>query len=847
MKTIMKLLSLLLCLELIVAPVAGSFVMTTNVWAQAKDCPAGQEYNSDLNRCTTKASVTSIKENVDTCRNIADEAVRKKCYTDNANNMANKEKEYNRKTGHLNENGGATAGNIASSAATIALPLLFLIKALKDSKKSNVSCKPASLMLMYGGGAALLLGEVVSFIQHKSNLKKMEEERKKMTVTENADNTDDNKMIASEAQSQAFELLAQNEDSIAKVAKTKMITYGVATGLFAVGAVMATIESFQYKKALLTPTQADSISTIQRVTCGQDPNSKNTATDKPITAENSSTKDDSTAGDDSKADKGKDGKDEGTSIESIIQIASVATPIATEVLKKKPEGSSAAPATNDKLPGTEETVDPQSCGEGQQWSASEGKCVQISAINLDDILNYKYKIKAAHNIKHAKSYPDMIQMMAEIESMGHENFSRTSYYEEAELNESLKEVSFVSEAAELISNLFISKAYAQREPVKASEIKSAPIVKPELKGELITAKAQAVNNAGKKVQGIMNKAVYLPAGRLITNGLLGTWMGIMTGHMAKQQKVSKERAELLRKMKSEFETQGGIATCSSADRTDPGKPVCYCFTSDNKPNPSTMNNKVCSMKLVGLNNNNNPQNNSPKVCVDQNMAADVNCSCRKNNSCLKVPTSFKMSGFTPGTFKMLSSATMGANDLLNGNTDVGSMDAGAIGANAARLKEIADKEIAKDPKAKKNSNNLAQSLMASTPGLAPAGAGFSSGSSPMPSSPAAAAAALDKEIQGAEEVKVNTAGAGGPTAAPTAVEEQPEFGLTDDQLAAQETEIAEVMKQDIDMGNSDINNGSKTNIFDVLSNRYQRSGMRRLFDEEGKTKADDAAKTDISQ
>jgi hypothetical protein len=54
------------------------------------------------------------------------------------------------------------------------------------------------------------------------------------------------------------------------------------------------------------------------------------------------------------------------------------------------------------------------------------------------------------------------------------------------------------------------------------------------------------------------------------------------------------------------------------------------------------------------------------------------------------------------------------------------------------------------------------------------------------------------------------------------------------------------MGQEMDMGNNDINSGENTNLFDVLSNRYKRSGMRRLFDEEGKTKADAPSNSDIA-
>ena len=42
------------------------------------------------------------------------------------------------------------------------------------------------------------------------------------------------------------------------------------------------------------------------------------------------------------------------------------------------------------------------------------------------------------------------------------------------------------------------------------------------------------------------------------------------------------------------------------------------------------------------------------------------------------------------------------------------------------------------------------------------------------------------------------------------------------------------MKNDFDYGGNEINDSSKTNIFEVLSNRYQKSGMKKLFDDNEK-------------
>jgi hypothetical protein len=246
--------------------------------------------------------------------------------------------------------------------------------------------------------------------------------------------------------------------------------------------------------------------------------------------------------------------------------------------------------------------------------------------------------------------------------------------------------------------------------------------------------------------------------------------------------------------------------------------------------------------------------NSPKVCVDQNFGVDKSCSCRQRkgpdgkNTCMKVNSNFNVAGMNPGTFRMIGSAVGPANDIMNGNASVGSLDAGAIGSNAARIKAIADQSLGKNKAASKHAKALEKSLLNATRGLQVGGAGFSQGASLTGMTPKQASAALAKELEKKEDEGVQKAGlSSGVAGAQTPVEEQPEFGLTEEQLAAQETEVAEVLSKDMDLGNNDINNSSSTNIFDVLSNRYQRSGMRRLFDESGKTKSDAPSKTDINQ
>ena len=62
-----------------------------------------------------------------------------------------------------------------------------------------------------------------------------------------------------------------------------------------------------------------------------------------------------------------------------------------------------------------------------------------------------------------------------------------------------------------------------------------------------------------------------------------------------------------------------------------------------------------------------------------------------------------------------------------------------------------------------------------------------------------------------------------------------------------DSKLAEVMGSEFDMGNSDINTESSSNIFDILSNRYRRSGIRRLLGAEQIIPSDKASTSDINK
>jgi hypothetical protein len=105
--------------------------------------------------------------------------------------------------------------------------------------------------------------------------------------------------------------------------------------------------------------------------------------------------------------------------------------------------------------------------------------------------------------------------------------------------------------------------------------------------------------------------------------------------------------------------------------------------------------------------------------------------------------------------------------------------------------------------------------------------------SSIPKNPKEAARMLEKELSPTTPTAVS--GNQGTIVTPDGSEDKvPEFGLSETQREDQKAQVSELMKNEFDYRGNEINDSSKSNIFEVLSNRYQKSGMKKLFDDNEK-------------
>jgi hypothetical protein len=660
---------------------------------------------------------------------------------------------------------------------------------------------------------------------------------------------------ATAAQGEAFEFLAKQEDEVAQTAKTKKGFYLAATGLFAAGAIAAAYEQYQLgqaKKDIITgqglqkvpQTAAQGTTlinnarlTINKVTC-----SSQTDTDA-VKGENAAAKEQS----DYDAAKARQ---EANKTPEQLATDKNAQNIKDQKIIEDYDNKHKAPVNQN--------------GDGSNKNIREQYKIECEDTGLCVIPKLKKGEKeklnsvALYNLSQAKDAEQMLQLMKEHQAIEFENYSKVTYIDDTQKD--LKDISLPKEVSQMIAASLMPEAHAEEGGGGGGKLlgiaaTALPMILglKSVIGGLKFQGGQPID--GKALEGIkgsakssINKAIGKPVTRIVINGVLGGWMGIMSSHMSKQQKISQERAAKLRAIKSDFASVNGILNCTDDDRNDASKPKCYCFTSDRKFNTSRSNNEVCNQAFKGLVSELKLLPIA-KVCVNAAMAMDANCKCRATNTCLKTTRSFSMKGFNPSAFKMISTGAGPADGLFSGVTSAGDITDSAT-INAARIQKAASDMVAKlDPKGGKARDSFAsgleKSLLATGAGLSMGGQG--SRSSGVPSSPSAAAAELEKELKANKDeidiTKATTddAGGGGFDAAEEPV---PEFGATD--ANSQEIEIAEVMSQEVDFGSNDIK-GSDSNIFEVLSNRYQRSGMRRLFEDQVKSDADKPADTDIAE
>lgn len=366
-------------------------------------------------------------------------------------------------------------------------------------------------------------------------------------------------------------------------------------------------------------------------------------------------------------------------------------------------------------------------------------------------------------------------------------------------------------------------------------------------GSASISAAATTGPAGVQAQGF-KKLFSLPVTRTALAGILTLNNVFMLGKISKEQNKAKERKKFLEDLKAQVTAAGEAFGCTGTDRNNTAKPQCYCYDDTGAFNTARNNSAICqalnkSNSLASTDYSTSSGDAIPTSCTNRSGQLDTTCSCKSSNSCLTI-TSGPTGNSTGGISVSDTAGTLNA--INGGSLNAGQIDSAAVTTAAARYNAAAAALASKNPaikaaqdKAKKIAADATaeaqRSLASSGASLANSGfGGFGDSSSLLTAKTPQEAlervkldiarneAAVSRSGTGSkDDIDFSGVGSGGPAG-----------GVVMDQ------QMAAAMDKALTNSNSDINTDSDTNIFDIVSSRYQRSGMRRLFGGEASVPAD---------
>lgn len=365
-------------------------------------------------------------------------------------------------------------------------------------------------------------------------------------------------------------------------------------------------------------------------------------------------------------------------------------------------------------------------------------------------------------------------------------------------------------------------------------------------------------------------AMFWTVGTSPTNILAG---GIGTGITmklrsiaAEQVKVSEGNIKDIKEVMSKFQEQ--IAGFCPKGRDDYNNPRCYCYSDDKTKNKNRSKSQVCinlwaqddKNFFVKAGNYAASETGEAKGCMSIDGKFDEDCKCRKfkdaktgQNACAKTFVS-QIDG-NIGNALSLSEGVSNLNSVASGGLSSGALNQASLDKLAAKVTKARDSMIA-------NLNNQLKGM-----GQAPVKIDESPilravATTKIPSNIASetkaadlgqissdnrAASPMAQEIAKAVEASnIKPVNYDGPVANPLAKSgpNMPKFNFSLDggsESTQNNTKVMEFMEKNYNYGKNDIVQREDISIFDVISNRYNISGMRRLF---GDGKASEAASPD---
>ena len=385
----------------------------------------------------------------------------------------------------------------------------------------------------------------------------------------------------------------------------------------------------------------------------------------------------------------------------------------------------------------------------------------------------------------------------------------------------------------------------------------APTIDPNAKANvqaLPTTKATEAkpNTPSKSVSQFMNS----PAGILIISGISTIYSTVLYKAAAKQEDDSKDNIKKIDRLIATYK-DSWTAFCPKG-RDDLKEPNCYCYLDNGNQNPGRNKSQTCidlwakdsyKLKADADKYSGVPTFNDPVGCLNVNGQFDEKCSCKKfvdakgGNACMKsssitIPNNSFGSAFanTTGIQDLLRAAA----NTTNGSGGLNLLSEGLLANKAiatnkmlnsmisqiapqkgfGKVAYINEQNVGQIAKAILGEKNINAAIASSKSPISMASAGNSDPKAAEILKEAASKAGLDLSStgKGLSNKKENS-------------KDGTNFNFAGENAnnASQTQNFPETQKN-YNYKNSDISKNSEESLFNIISNRYIQSGLKRLFE-----------------
>lgn len=367
--------------------------------------------------------------------------------------------------------------------------------------------------------------------------------------------------------------------------------------------------------------------------------------------------------------------------------------------------------------------------------------------------------------------------------------------------------------------------------------------KPEVKGD-----ASAISS----VTGQLGTLFGSPTGVMILGGIGGINAMTLYSAAGDQEKESEANIKKVDTILASF--KDSFANFCPNGREKLEEPSCYCYLADGKQNTTRTNSQICQQlwaknKYIydttkGLYAGTGVVD--PVGCVNINKEFDENCTCKKmlnsqnQNACLKGVNLNTVGGlgsaYTQGSGLNLVSDNLNSTAL--GSSNIGTLTPTQIGSAIGKQKELNKQVLAKLPKKNVVPSNAALEKYSKAIFTKKAldALGAMSGGSTLASaagSSASGSPAVEKALAEAKKTAgISLDGGNGLGKAKDEKKAGMDFNFMDAPAGGGQggQVVGNFPEKSYKYKDSDIVTDKGASIFEIISNRYVESGLRRLFE-----------------